>query len=101
MHYFSFPMLLRSSQACWKSAIHSPMSMQHYAKVDDVFQLTANLAEKILKSHAFQDGNKRTALVAADMFLKINGYSLQEVLFAEDTHNKELANAHVAVVTNW
>ncbi|KKZ65628.1 hypothetical protein EMCG_08535 [[Emmonsia] crescens] len=34
------------------------------------------------------------------MFLKINGYYLQQAPFAEDTHNKELANAHVAVVTN-
>lgn len=83
-----------------ESAIHSPMSMKHYAKVEDVFQLAANLAEKIMKNHAFQDGNKRTALVAADMFLKINGYSLQKVPFAEDPHNKGLANAHVAVVTN-
>jgi len=39
-----------------------------------VFQLAANLSEKIMKNHAYQDGNKRTALVAADMFLKINGY---------------------------
>lgn len=53
------------------------MSMQHYAKADDVFQLTANLAKKIMKNHAFQDGNKRTALVAADISLEINGYSLQ------------------------
>ena len=83
-----------------ESAIHSPMNMKHYAKQEDVFQLAANLAEKIMKNHAFQDGNKRTALVAADMFLKINGYYLQKVPFAEDKHNKALANAHVAVVTN-
>jgi death-on-curing family protein len=82
------------------SAIHSPMNMKHYAKEEDVFQLAANLAEKIMKNHAFQDGNKRTALVAADMFLKINGYLLQKVPLAEDKYNKALANAHVAVVTN-
>lgn len=52
------------------------MNIKHYAKEDDVFQLAANLAEKIMKDHAFQDGNKRTALLAADMFLKINGYYL-------------------------
>jgi death-on-curing family protein len=83
-----------------ESAVHSPMNMKHYAKEEDVFQLAANLAEKIMKNHAFQDGNKRTALLAADMFLKINGYYLQKVPFAEDTNNKGLANAHVAVVTN-
>ncbi|KAJ6018381.1 hypothetical protein N7499_003695 [Penicillium canescens] len=80
-----------------ESAIHSPMNMKHYAKEEDVFQLAANLAEKIMLNHAFQDGNKRTALLAADMFLKINGFYLQKVPFAEDLHNKALANAHVAV----
>lgn len=83
-----------------ESAIHSPMNRKHYAKEEDVFQLAANLAEKIMKNHAFQDGNKRTALLAADMFLKINGYFLQKIPFAEDINNKGLANAHVAVVTN-
>lgn len=83
-----------------ESAVHSPMNLKHYGKMEDVFQLAANLAEKIMKNHAFQDGNKRTALVAADMFLKINGYCLQKVPFAEDMHNKGLANAHVAVVTH-
>lgn len=82
-----------------ESAIHSPMNMKHYAKEEDVFQLAANLAEKIMLNHAFQDGNKRTALLAADMFLKINGFYLQKVPFAEDLNNKALANAHVAVVT--
>ncbi|CAP93395.1 Pc16g07250 [Penicillium rubens Wisconsin 54-1255] len=47
-----------------------------------------------------RDGNKRTALVAADMFLKINGYTLLNRPFANDPNNKALANAHVAVVTN-
>lgn len=53
-----------------------------------------------MKNHPFQDGNKRTALVAADMFLKINGYTLLNRPFANDPNNKALANAHVAVVTN-
>ena len=30
-----------------------------------------------MKNHAYPDGNKRVVLVAADMFLKINGYKLQ------------------------
>ncbi|KAJ5678681.1 DOC family protein [Penicillium macrosclerotiorum] len=83
-----------------ESAADSPKNMKHYAKQEDIFQLAANLAEKIMKNHAFQDGNKRTALMAADMFLKINGYYLQKVPFADDLHNKDLANAHVVVVTN-
>jgi death-on-curing protein len=31
----------------------------------------------IVKNHAFLDGNKRTALVAALVFLDINGVSLE------------------------
>lgn len=76
------------------------MNIKHYAKTEDVFQLAANFAEKLMKNHPFQDGNKRTALVAADMFLKINGYTLLNGPFANDPNNKALANAHVAVVTN-
>ncbi|EFE43311.1 hypothetical protein TRV_01980 [Trichophyton verrucosum HKI 0517] len=83
-----------------ESAIHSPMNLKHYAKQEDVFQLAANLAEKIMKNHAFQDGNKRTALLAADMFLKVNGHYLQTVPFASDSNNKGLTEAHVALVTN-
>ncbi|KAK2746004.1 hypothetical protein FQN55_005826 [Onygenales sp. PD_40] len=83
-----------------ESAVNSPMNLKHYANQQDVFQLAANLAEKIMKNHAFMDGNKRTALIAADMFLKINGYYLQRVPFIEDTHNRGLQDAHVAIVTN-
>ncbi len=97
---FVAPNAVPSQPSMLESAVNSPMNMKHYAKEKDIFKLAANLAEKIMKNHAFQDGNKRTALLAADMFLKINGYYLQKVPFAEDTHNKALANAHVAVVTN-
>ncbi|EEQ33524.1 hypothetical protein McanMca71_004700 [Microsporum canis] len=83
-----------------ESALHSPMNLKHYAKQEDVFQLAANLAEKIMRNHAYQDGNKRTALLAADMFLKVNGYYLQKVPFADDANNKGLSDAHVALVTN-
>jgi prophage maintenance system killer protein len=34
---------------------------------ENIFQLAAYLAEKIMKNHAYQDGNKRTAPPAADI----------------------------------
>ncbi|KAK2758248.1 hypothetical protein FQN54_004093 [Arachnomyces sp. PD_36] len=81
------------------SALHSPRNMNHYANQNDIFQLAANLSEKIMKNHAFQDGNKRTALLAADMFLKENGYYLQKGLPVDgDLDNMEMAETHVAVV---
>ena len=82
------------------SAVHSPMNHKHYNNQDNIFQLAAALSESIMKNHAFQDGNKRTALVAADMFLKINGYCLQKIPLQADDANDKLANAHVAVCTN-
>ncbi|OBT89584.1 hypothetical protein VE02_01738 [Pseudogymnoascus sp. 03VT05] len=73
------------------SAIASPMN---------IFQLAANLSEEIMKNHAYQDGNKRIALVAADMFLKINGYKIQRKPMAHDAMNDGVADALVLVATN-
>ena len=53
-----------------------------------------------MKNHAYQDGNKRTALVAADMFLKMNGYKLQKTPLAKDEISHGITKAHVAVVTS-
>lgn len=82
------------------SAVGSPINVKLYTQEENVFQLAANLAEKIMKNHAYQDGNRRTALLAADMFLKINGYRLQKTPMAEDAVNQAIADAHVAVVMN-
>ena len=62
--------------ALLESAVQSPLNIKYYNNQQDLFQLAAALSEKIMKNHAYQDGNKRTALVAADMFLKINGWKL-------------------------
>lgn len=40
-------------------------------------EIAAALFYFIIKSHAFFDGNKRTALVCATAFLEINGFSLK------------------------
>ncbi|KAF2760727.1 DOC family protein [Pseudovirgaria hyperparasitica] len=58
------------------SAVASPVNVHHYERDKTVFQLAAVLAEKLMLNHAFQDGNKRTALLAADMFLRVNGVRL-------------------------
>ncbi|OAA33196.1 DOC family protein [Moelleriella libera RCEF 2490] len=84
------------------SAVDSPMNHKHYGQTD-LFQLAGILAGKVILNHPYQDGNKRTALYAADMFLKINGYQLQKNPMANnDTDaelNENLANAHVLVAT--
>ncbi|PAO80625.1 type II toxin-antitoxin system death-on-curing family toxin [Brucella melitensis] len=43
----------------------------------DIFDLAAAYLFGILKNHPFIDGNKRTGLAAADLFLYFNGYSLK------------------------
>jgi len=48
----------------------------------------------------FQDGNKRTSLAAADMFLKINGFRLESVSLKPGFTNEIVDNALVAVCTN-
>lgn len=82
-----------------ESAVYSPQNHKHYGQ-NDLFQLAGILAQKIILNHAYQDGNKRAALVAADMFLKINGYQLQKSPFGKDDVDEELKRAHVAVATN-
>ncbi|MBI5056151.1 MAG: type II toxin-antitoxin system death-on-curing family toxin [Nitrospirae bacterium] len=43
----------------------------------DIFHKTAALMESLIKNHPFIDGNKRTAITASGIFLRINGYSLE------------------------
>ncbi len=42
----------------------------------DAAALAAAYTFGIAKNHAFVDGNKRTALVALELFLALNGYEL-------------------------
>ncbi len=42
----------------------------------DIFEMAAAYLFHIVKNHPFIDGNKRTGLAAALVFLDLNGYSL-------------------------
>lgn len=44
----------------------------------DIVQEACALMESLLINHPFVDGNKRTAFVAADVFLYINGYCISK-----------------------
>ncbi|OHE93875.1 DOC family protein [Colletotrichum orchidophilum] len=80
-----------------ESAVSSPQNNKNYHGQNDIFQLAGILAERIILNHAYQDGNKRIALLAADMFLKINGFQLQKTPFGSDNVNDGLKDAHVAI----
>lgn len=43
----------------------------------DIFHKGAALMESLARNHPFIDGNKRTAITSAGLFLKLNGYSLK------------------------
>ena len=42
-----------------------------------LFHKAAALMESLIKSHPFVDGNKRTAITSAGIFLQMNGHMLQ------------------------
>jgi death-on-curing protein len=59
------------------SAMARPKNLFAYESVGDIFRLAACYAFGIAKNHPFVDGNKRTALIAAGLFLRLNGARLK------------------------
>jgi death-on-curing protein len=59
----------------FESALARPQNLAAYEQ-PDAAQLAASYAFGIAKNHPFIDGNKRTALVALEAFLALNGFSL-------------------------
>ncbi len=60
----------------FESAIARPLQLGHYG-TPDVADLAAAYGCGIARNHPFVDGNKRTAFVAAELFLGLNGSELQ------------------------
>ncbi len=58
-----------------ESALAAPLNHFEYDQAD-VFMLAATYAHALTSNHPFIDGNKRTAFVAAGVFLELNGYRL-------------------------
>lgn len=66
-----------------------------------IFDKAAALLQSLLKNHPFVDGNKRTALTSAGIFLKLNGYELindhdNEVSFTLKVDKEHLAIEQIA-----
>ena len=62
--------------ALLESAVARPLNRAGYGN-PDAYALAAAYAFGIAKAHAFVDGNKRTAFVAAFTFLRLNGISIR------------------------
>ena len=59
------------------SALSRPENAYHYSEQKpDVAELAAAYGFGLAKNHPFNDANKRTALIAVRLFLKLNGYDL-------------------------
>jgi death-on-curing protein len=59
----------------FESALARPQNLALYGE-PDVFDLAAAYAVGLAKNHPFIDGNKRTAYVAMELFLALNGFEL-------------------------
>ncbi len=57
-----------------ESALNRPLQLFHY-ETPNFFDMAASYAFGIVKNHPFLDGNKRSGLMAAALFLEINGWS--------------------------
>ncbi len=62
-------------ESALESALFAPENRFYYEKAD-VFGCAAAYAFHLSMSHAFVDGNKRVAAIAAEVFLLINGIEL-------------------------
>ena len=63
----------------FESAMARPQNLAAYGE-PDAAALAAAYGFGLAKNHAFVDGNKRTAFVALELFLELNGF----VLAADD-----------------
>ena len=59
-----------------ESALAKPENLAAYGD-PDAAALAAAYGYDISRNHALIDGNKRTALVAAELFLQLNGWRLE------------------------
>ncbi|MFO1227789.1 type II toxin-antitoxin system death-on-curing family toxin [Roseateles sp.] len=59
----------------FESALARPQNAALYGD-PDAFDLAAAYAVGLAKNHPFVDGNKRTAYVAMELFLVLNGFEL-------------------------
>lgn len=62
-------------EGLFDSALARPLHLDAYGQ-PDVADLAAAYGVGLAKNHAFIDGNKRTAFVAVELFLVLNGYQL-------------------------
>ena len=63
-------------EGLFDSALNRPVNLAAYGE-PDVAALAAAYGFGLARNHPFVDGNKRTAFVAVELFLWLNGWQLQ------------------------
>lgn len=58
-----------------ESALDRPRNLYAHGDEPSVFELAAGDFAGIVRNHVFLDGNKRAGVLAAVMFLNLNGYT--------------------------
>jgi death-on-curing protein len=86
------------------SAIGRPQaSFDRQDLYPDLFSKAAALMESLIRNHPFVDGNKRTGVTAAGLFLRQNGYCLtasNDELVAI-TMSVAQSQTNLETLTNW
>jgi death-on-curing protein len=77
-----------------ESAVSAPEFAAYYGG-EDVFGLAAVYMVRLIRNHPFVDGNKRTAVVAAHVFLRLNGVHLS----GEARYKRKLEDLAVRVAS--
>ena len=79
-----------------QSALSRPENLYFYGDPKpDISDMAAAYGFGISKNHPFNDGNKRTALIAIRLFLKLNGFDLTATGPEKFTMIVELASSHI------
>lgn len=60
-----------------ESALQRAKNLYFYGDEASVYAMAAAYCAGIVKNHPFLDGNKRTGLLAANVFLDLNDYAFQ------------------------
>ncbi len=64
-------------ESAFEGAVFQPQNIWHYAQ-GDLFDVAAAYAYHLSQSQAFIDGNKRTGMSAALVFLRMNGVTISQ-----------------------
>lgn len=69
----------------------------------DLFSKAAALMDSLVRNHPFVDGNKRTAITAAALFLRINGFQLVVENNEMVQFTLSCAQSHLSLdeITDW